>query len=182
MPNKRLTKLAQTIQNTKAASAKVAFDPVRTVTCLHFFGQEKTNKHKHFGRDGVRDKQEPSLGQTGPVPGTNRPFSVEFHSKIAILSRLSLGRVPVCPWDDCPARAVRKCLCVLCLFFFGPRICAAKMGTNRGEPSLRISMRFGFLSLKRKGPWLSKKHAARLFLTVPTSATTHTFLKNIGMN
>ena len=48
-------------------------------------GKEKTNKHKHFGRDGVRDKQEPSLGQMGPlrawvklgpVPGTNRPSPV----------------------------------------------------------------------------------------------------------
>ena len=68
------------------------------------------------GRDVVRDKRDPSLGQTGtrpwdkpgPVPGTNRPFSVEFHSKIAILSHLSLGRVLVCPWDVCPARAIRK--------------------------------------------------------------------------
>ena len=47
-------------------------------------GKKKTNKHKHFRRDGVRDKQEPSLGtngtpprdKMGPVPGTNRPFSV----------------------------------------------------------------------------------------------------------
>ena len=27
-------------------------------------GKRDTNKHKHFGRDGVRDKQEPSLRQT----------------------------------------------------------------------------------------------------------------------
>ena len=67
----------------------------------------------------------PSLGQTGPrpwdklgpVPGTNRPFSVYFHSKIAILSRLSLGLVGVCPWDDCPARAVRKIF--MCFLFIG---------------------------------------------------------------
>ena len=94
-------------------------------------GKRKTNKHKHFWRDGVQDKQEPSLGQTGtrprdklgPVPGTHRPFSVEFHSKIAILSRLSLGRVPVCPWDDCPARAVRKMfMCFLFIGFFAPII------------------------------------------------------------
>ena len=45
---------------------------------------KKNNKHKHFGQDGVWDKQElslgdkrdPSLGQPGPVPGTNWPFSV----------------------------------------------------------------------------------------------------------
>ena len=35
------------------------------------FGQEKTNKHKHFRRDGLRDKQELSLGQMGPFPGQN---------------------------------------------------------------------------------------------------------------
>ena len=41
-----------------------------------FFGQEKTNKHKHFRQDGVRDKQEPSRGQMGPLPGQNgtRPW------------------------------------------------------------------------------------------------------------
>ena len=33
-------------------------------------GRKKTNKHKHFRRDGLRDKQEPSLGQMGPLPGT----------------------------------------------------------------------------------------------------------------
>ena len=33
-------------------------------------GKKKTNKHKHFRRDSVRDKQEPSLGQMGPLPGT----------------------------------------------------------------------------------------------------------------
>ena len=89
-------------------------------------GKRKTNKHKHFGRDGVRDKQEPSLGQIGtrprdkpgPVPGTNRPFPVYFHSKGTILSRLSLGRVGVRPWDDCPTRAVRKMFMCFCLLVF----------------------------------------------------------------
>ena len=92
-------------------------------------GQEKTNKHKHFGRDGVRDKHEPSLGQMGPLPGTNWDpslvgqtdlFLLKCHSKNAILSRLSLRWVGVRPWDDCPARAVRKMLMCLkvCWFFF----------------------------------------------------------------
>ena len=64
------------------------------------------------------DKRDPS-----PVPGTNRSFSVEFLSKIAILSCLSLGRVRVSPWDNYLARAVRNCLCVVCLFFrFSPQI------------------------------------------------------------
>ena len=39
-------------------------------------GQGKTNKRKHFGRDGVGDKQESSLRQKGPVPGTNRGLSL----------------------------------------------------------------------------------------------------------
>ena len=34
-----------------------------------FAQARKNNKHKRFGRDGVQDK-------LGPVPGTNRPFSV----------------------------------------------------------------------------------------------------------
>ena len=94
-------------------------------------GKKKTNKHKHFRRDGVRDKQAPSLGQMGPLPGTkwdpslgNRPFSAEFHSKFAILSSLSLGRVGACPWDDCPTRAVRKmfmCFQILFIGFFAPK-------------------------------------------------------------
>ena len=95
-------------------------------SCTTALGQEKTNKHKHFGRDGPWDKRDPVPGtngtrpwdKLGPVPGTNRPFSVYFHSKIAILSRLSLGRVGVRPWDDCPGRAVRKMLCVFCLLVF----------------------------------------------------------------
>ena len=79
-----------------------------------------------------RTNRAPSLGQTGPHawdklgpgPGTNRPFSVYFHSKIAILSRLSLGWVGVRPWDDCPARAVRKmftCFLFIGFFFFHPQ-------------------------------------------------------------
>ena len=64
------------------------------------------------------DKWDPSpRDKMGPVPGTNRPFSVDFHSKSAILSRLSLGRVGVRPWDDCPTRAVRKMF--MCFLFIG---------------------------------------------------------------
>ena len=109
--------------------------------------KQKTNKHKHFWRDGVRDNHEPSLGQTGtrpwdkvgPVPRTNRPFSVEFHSKIAILSGLSLGRVGVRPWDDCPARAVRKLfMCFLFIvFFFSPPLIGLErsLWENSGKSS-----------------------------------------------
>ena len=75
-----------------------------------------------FGTNRNRpcNKRGPSLQQTGPVPGTNRPRSVEFHSKIGILSRLSLGRVGVRPWDICPARAVRKTFMCFVLIGFPP--------------------------------------------------------------
>ena len=64
---------------------------------------EKPINIETFGQDSVRDKQDLSLGQTRHIPGTNRdrpwdnrPSSVElklFNSKLAILSRLSMGRV-----------------------------------------------------------------------------------------
>ena len=43
---------------------------------------------------------------------------------MAILSHLSLGRVGVRPWDDCPTRAVRKMfMCFLFIgFVFAPKI------------------------------------------------------------
>ena len=80
------------------------------------------------------DKRGPSLGQTGTVPGTNRPFSAEFHIKIDILSRLSLGRVGVRPWDDCPARAVRKMfMCFVFIRFFSTPIRRWMRITNCGN-------------------------------------------------
>ena len=41
-----------------------------------YSGKKITNKHRHFRRDGVRDKQAPSLGQMGSLPGTKwtRPW------------------------------------------------------------------------------------------------------------
>ena len=63
----------------------------------------------------------PPWDKLGPVPGPNRPFPVYFHTKTSILSRLSLGWVGVRPWDDCPARAVRKMFtCFLFIGFFPP--------------------------------------------------------------
>ena len=42
---------------------------------------------------------------------------------VAVLSRLSLGRVPVCPWDDCPSRVVRKMfMCFVFIVFFAPNV------------------------------------------------------------
>ena len=68
------------------------------------------------------DKRGPSLGQIGIRPWENTAVSsVEFHSKIGVLSRLSLGRMGVRPWDDCPARAVRNMfICYLSIVFFRP--------------------------------------------------------------
>ena len=74
------------------------------------------------GTNGARSWDKP-----GPVQGTNRPVSAEFHGKIGILSRLSLGWAGVRPWDDCPARAVRKMfMCFVFNWFFRPQI----RGTN----------------------------------------------------
>ena len=88
----------------------------------------KNNKHKHFGWDGVQDKQEPSLRQMGPILGTNRDPSLGqigrslFNSKVEssfcpVCDGLSLGRVLVRPWDHCLARAVSKIL--MCYVFIG---------------------------------------------------------------
>ena len=94
------------------------------------FGQEKTNKHKHFGRDGVRDKHEPSLGQTGPLPGTNWDPSLGQTGLFLFNSTVKSPFCPVCPWDGwgfvpgtiVPQGPSEKCLCVFCLLvFFAPR-------------------------------------------------------------
>ena len=79
------------------------------------FRQEKTT----FGRDGARDKQEPSLGQTGPFPGTNREPSQGQTGHFLLSSAVNRHFIPFV----CPARTVRKMLtCVLCLLvlFFAP--------------------------------------------------------------
>ena len=61
-------------------------------------GKKKTNKHKHFGRDGVRDRQEPSLGQTGPLPGTNWDLSLGQTGLFLFNSTVKSPFCPVCPW------------------------------------------------------------------------------------
>ena len=60
-------------------------------------GKKKPNKQKQFGQDGVRDKQEPSLGTKQDRPGVSQPLSVELHSRIAIMSHLRLARVGFVP-------------------------------------------------------------------------------------
>ena len=92
-------------------------------------GKRKTNKHKHCGRDGVRDKHEPSLGQTGPVPGTNWDPSLGQTGLFLFNATVKSPFCPVCPWDGwgfvpgtiVPQGPSEKCLCVFCLlFFFAP--------------------------------------------------------------
>ena len=60
----------------------------------------------------------PPRDKTGPVPGTNRPFSLEFHSKIAILSRLSLGQVGVRPWKRLSHKGRQKNVYVFSVYWF----------------------------------------------------------------
>ena len=62
-------------------------------------GKKKSNKHKHFRRDGVRDKQEPSLGQMGPLPGTKRDPSLGQTGLSLFNSTVKSPFCSVCPWD-----------------------------------------------------------------------------------
>ena len=145
-PNYRFTVLQRT-----ASGHKLVLFRIRA---------RKTNKH--IGRDGVPlnkqepswDKQDPSLGQTGPVPGINWSFSVEFHSKIAVLSRLSLGRVGVRPWNGCPARAVRK-MFLSFVFFFSPFFTLRSWVAQRFLPAIAMEpqrcLPFTFMN-HRQGP------------------------------
>ena len=106
-------------------SSPIRFAPPHITAQFFFRGDKAININTMGGtvsrtnRNYPWDKRDPSLGQTGTRP-CDKPAVFLFTStaKIAILSRSSLGRVPVCPWNDCPARAVRKCLCLLCLLFF----------------------------------------------------------------
>ena len=90
---------------------------------LSVFGKEKTNKHKHFRQDGVRDKQEPSLGQMGPLPGTKWDPSLGQTGLSLFNSTVKSPFCPVCPWDGwgfvpgtiVPEGPSEKCLCVFCL-------------------------------------------------------------------
>ena len=89
-------------------------------------GKKKTNKHKHFRRDGVRDKQGLPLGQTGPLPGTKLDPSLGQTGLSLFNSTVKSPFCPVCPWDGggfvswtiVPQGPSGKCLCVFCLLVF----------------------------------------------------------------
>ena len=93
-------------------------------TCVS--GKKKTNKHKHFRQDDVRDKQEPFLGQMGPLPGTKWDPSLGQTGLSRFSSTVKSPCCPVCPWDGwgfvpgtiVPQGPSEKCLCVFCLLFF----------------------------------------------------------------
>ena len=98
-------------------------------TILLRSGKKKTDKHKHFRRDGPRDKQEPSLGQMGPLPGTKWDPSLGQTGLSLFISTVKSLFCPVCPWDGwgfvpgtiVPQGPSEKCLCVFCLLvFFAP--------------------------------------------------------------
>ena len=94
-------------------------------------GQEKTNKHKHFRRDGLRDKQEPSLGQMGPLPGTKWDPSLGQTGLSLFNSTVKSPFCPVCPWDGWRFVAVRKMfMCFLFIGFFCSQLSANILQTN----------------------------------------------------
>ena len=83
--------------------------------------QEKTSKHEHFGWDGVRDKQEPSLGQTGPFPGATWDPSLGQISRV-LLNSSTIGHfVPFVLGTIVSQGPSEKCLCSLCLLVFCPQ-------------------------------------------------------------
>ena len=91
---------------------------------LHIIENKTTNKRKYFGRDSVRDRQEPSLGQMEPSPWKNRTRPWDRPAVLCLIPQQNRYFVPFVPgtggghpWDDCPARAVRKML--MCFGFIG---------------------------------------------------------------
>ena len=132
-----------------------------------FVGQEKTNKHKHLGRDRVRDKQEPSwdkrdpsLGQIGTRPW-DKPAIFLFNSTV------KSPFCPVCPWDG--TRAVRKMsMCFLFIGFIRPQIWAPtpKFVLYLGGAALP-KQRDGVLAgdNKTKGRWQQVNASAKLQTT-----------------
>ena len=95
---------------------------VRWKAASDYSGKKKTNKHKHFWQDGGRDKQEPSLGQMGPLPGTKWDPSLGQTGLSLLSSTVKSPFCPVCPWDGwgfvpgtiVPQEPSEKCLCVFC--------------------------------------------------------------------
>ena len=92
---------------------------------------KKTNRHKHFGRDGVPDKQESSLGQTGPFPETNWDPSLTQTGLFLFNSTVKSRFCSVCPWDGwgfvpgtiAPQGPSEESLCV----FLGQKSCRTKV-------------------------------------------------------
>ena len=88
---------AEKVKNDKKVSLRHFLDFFGTFLALRA-DRKKTNNHRHFGQDGVRDKQDPSLGQTGPLPGTNWDPSVGQTGLFPFNSTVKSAFCPVCPW------------------------------------------------------------------------------------
>ena len=142
-------------------------------------GQEKTNKHKHFGRDGVRDKHEPSLGQTGSLLGTNWDPSLGQTGLFLLNSTVKSPFCPVCPWDGwgfvpgtiVPQGRSEKCLCVFCLLVLFARF---------PSPTLLLSgIAFANLSLgpQSSSPSWRKRKLQGVCWEVKRKCTSLTFIK-----
>ena len=79
----------------------------------------------------------------GPVPGINRDLSMGQTSRCLFNSK-----VPVCPWDDCPARVVGNMF--MCFAFIGyflpPRFGRLTWGTRKNFSLKNLRLVFHSLS------------------------------------
>ena len=129
-------------------------------TILHHFGPAhfltvpQSLPNKHFGRDGARDKQEPCLGQTGPVPGDKPgPWDKTGRFQNLLNSTATSPFVPFVPGTVggssprtmAPQGLAEKCLCVLCLLVLSPppphqRVSRTCFKRHIGEDFLGMSL------------------------------------------
>ena len=91
-------------------------------------GQERTNKHKYFGLDGVQDKREPCRGQTGPTTGTNRDPSqgqtaTPPRDKPAVFCSIPQSNRPFCP---------------VCFFGMGPGLSLGRLSHKGRQKNVYV--------------------------------------------
>ena len=115
------------------------------------FGHEKTNKHKHFRQDGVRDKPEPSLGQMGPRSGTKWDPSLGQTGLSLFNFTVKSPFCPVCPWDGwgfvpgtiVPQGPSEKCLCAFCLLVFSAPIYGLLAAVDCAQDAIQNRLQWG---------------------------------------
>ena len=79
---------------------------------------------KHLGRSGVGDKADPSLGQTGPAPGTNRTCPLgqvdavpaKHHGCSLLNCTGHCAACPIRPWDKWDPPKVSENAYVFCVY------------------------------------------------------------------